>query len=141
LRGQQFDSARKPLIVGRRHLEGGLTPERAAPGTDLSVWADTWGDAEQVTVTLVDGGAPIPLTPGSSSAVPRRWTTLLPLPDDIPPGTHAAILRADFGPVHRSVTLMFTVRDSLTLDGWLEPPALAAGEILTVWATTVGSVD
>src|SRR5690606_25419981 len=29
LRGQQFDSARKPLILGRRHLEGGLTPERA----------------------------------------------------------------------------------------------------------------
>ncbi|HEX6989351.1 MAG TPA: S-layer homology domain-containing protein [Bacillota bacterium] len=141
LHDQRFDSALKPLIIGQRSLEGGLSPLLVDPGAVLSVWADTWGDATQVKAILIGEGAEATMTPQSSTGEPRRWTAGITLPAEIDPGPQAVLITARFGPVTRSLTLPFTVRDVLGLEGWLDPTSLAAGETLDVWAETTGQVD
>ncbi|MFO7246129.1 MAG: S-layer homology domain-containing protein [Thermaerobacter sp.] len=139
-RNQRFDSVRKPLLVGVRRLEGGLSPVEADPGSTLSLWADTWGDAQEVRARLAGDGSTVLLAPSASSSEPRRWTGSLPLPPDLAPGQHAVHLEASFGPVERTLTLLFTVRDVIHLDAWLEPASLPAGQSLSVWAETRGTV-
>lgn len=137
---QRFDSVRKPLVIGVRRLEGGLSPLVVEAGEDLSVWADTWGGAQEVRAVLVGGDTATWLAASASTAEPRRWTGSLPLPAGLPPGTHAVDLTAGFGPVTRTLTLLFTVEDPLGLEAWVDPTSLAAGQTLAVWAETRGTV-
>ena len=133
VKGNEYQSARKPLILRRYQLTAQLFPEQVDPGgkVQITAWTDGW--AEAVRAVVPGRSDPLNLNPSRTPPHKREendWFAEFRVPEDLTPGLKIIPIIADYGSVNRTVELQLEVLARMTISATLVPnPSMPGGSV------------
>ncbi len=133
-----FVSPILPIYLEKKTISASVVPAQAQPGSAVTLWAATTGQAKSVRA-IITGGRTIelvplaPPVPGDPNAT-RPWSARHEIESSALEGDYQAVFRAEYAAGTRTTAVPFSIRRPLRLSGQIVPNPVPAGSPVTISA-------